>query len=135
MRPILRSNERQSRFIANASHEIKTPLTIISANNELVEIEHGENESTEAITKQIGKLNRMINSLTVLAKFENIKKNNKSDVFDFSNVLNTTVIDYKNLLEKLEVNLSVEDNIIYQGHEGLIHQMICNYYFICNIWT
>lgn len=123
--PIIRGYEKQSRFIANASHEIKTPLAIISANNELIEIECGENESTQVISKQIGKMNKMISSLTVLAKLENFKKNGIVEKIDFSMVLKNTINDYSSLLEKFVLNIDIEEHIELSGDEGLIHQMIC----------
>lgn len=46
VRPIAESYEKQKQFITNASHEIKTPLTIIDANTEVLEMEQGENEWT-----------------------------------------------------------------------------------------
>ena len=41
--PVEETMKKQKRFISNASHELKTPLTIISANNELLELQYGEN--------------------------------------------------------------------------------------------
>ena len=37
--PVMAAYEKQNRFISNAAHELKTPLTVISANNELIELE------------------------------------------------------------------------------------------------
>lgn len=119
--PIIKGYEKQSRFIANASHEIKTPLTIISANNEIMEIEHGESESSKAINKQINKLNQMVNSLTLLTKIENLNK--KAKPFNVSNLLLDTVFEYNLLLEKYKVNLNISENVMYKGNKGLIHQL------------
>ncbi len=43
VKPVAESYEKQKRFITNASHEIKTPLTIIDANTEVIEMTNGEN--------------------------------------------------------------------------------------------
>lgn len=123
--PITKGYEKQSRFVANASHELKTPLTIISANSELVEMEYGENESTQAILKQVNKLNKMVNSLTLLSKVENYKKNKNSYSFNLSNLLNEIVGEYSLLLERFNVVLNVEDGIEFFGVDGLIRQLIC----------
>ena len=123
--PIIKGYEKQSRFIANASHELKTPLTIISANSELVEIEYGENESTQAILKQINKLNKMVNSLTLLSKLEKYKKHKNSDSFNLSKLLEETILEYSFILEKYKVNLDIEEGIEYYGVDGLIRQLIC----------
>ena len=123
--PIIKGYEKQSRFIANASHELKTPLTIISANSELVEIEYGENESTQAILKQINKLNKMVNSLTLLSKLEKYKKHKNSDSFNLSKLLEETILEYSFILEKYKVNMDIEEGIEYYGVDGLIRQLIC----------
>ena len=119
--PIIKGYEKQSRFIANASHQIKTPLTIISANNEIIEIEYGESESSKAINKQVNKLNQMVNSLTLLSKIESLNK--KSKPFNISNLLKDTVSEYNLLLEKYKINLNVAENVMYDGDKGLIHQL------------
>lgn len=123
--PIIRGYEKQSRFIANASHELKTPLTIISANSELIEMEYGENESTQSILKQINKLNKMVNSLTVLSKIEKFNKNDDNYSFNISKLLNLTVEEYSFMLEKYKVNLKVDEDILYNGVDGLIRQLFC----------
>ena len=41
VKPIEESQKKQKRFISDASHELKTPITIISANNEILEMENG----------------------------------------------------------------------------------------------
>ena len=125
LEPIIKGYEKQSRFIANASHELKTPLAIISANSELVEMEYGENESTQAILKQINKLNKMVNSLTVLSKIENFKKNKNSYSFNISKMLNETINEYSFMLDKYQLNLNIEDDIEYYGIDGLIKQLVC----------
>jgi signal transduction histidine kinase len=55
LKPIIDAHEKQKKFITNASHELKTPLTVITANSELLEMEYGENEYTQTINKQVAK--------------------------------------------------------------------------------
>ncbi len=55
-RPVADSYRKQKQFITDASHEIKTPLTIMEANVEVIEMEHGEDEWTKSIHKQIQRL-------------------------------------------------------------------------------
>ena len=51
VKPIAESYSKQKRFITDANHEIKTPLAIIGATNEVMELEFGENEWSDTINK------------------------------------------------------------------------------------
>ncbi len=61
---------KQKRFITNASHELKTPLTVISADLDLVEMDNGKSEWTESIRNQLARLTEMTNQLVSLSKLE-----------------------------------------------------------------
>ncbi len=69
VRPIAESYEKQKRFISNAGHEIKTPLTIINANVDLLENED-EQEEIRDIKYQVKKLSDLTNKLITLSKME-----------------------------------------------------------------
>ena len=56
IRPMVESYSKQKRFITDASHEIKTPLAVIDAANEVQEIESGESEWTQSIREQVARL-------------------------------------------------------------------------------
>lgn len=66
--PFVKNLENQKRFITNASHELKTPLAIISVNAEAMEMMNGKNEWTEGIRKQVRRLSNLINQLIILSK-------------------------------------------------------------------
>ena len=70
IKPFIRNYERQRRFITNAGHELKTPLAIILANNELVEMMDGESEWTKSTNAQVERMTDLINSLVAMARLE-----------------------------------------------------------------
>ena len=67
--PIADSYKKQKRFISDAGHEIKTPLTIINANVDLLESE-GEKEELADIRQQTERLTELTNELIMLSKME-----------------------------------------------------------------
>lgn len=69
MAPIADSYKKQKRFISDAGHEIKTPLTIINANVDLLESE-GEKEELADIRQQTERLTELTNELIMLSKME-----------------------------------------------------------------
>lgn len=68
VRPIAESHEKQKRFITDAGHEIKTPLTIIKADVDILEMELGENEWLSDIQKQANRLTSLTNDLVYLSR-------------------------------------------------------------------
>lgn len=70
IRPVSESYEKQKRFITNAGHELKTPLTIIDADVEVLEMEHGGSEWIEDIRSQTGRLAQLTNDLVCLARMD-----------------------------------------------------------------
>lgn len=66
--PFVRNLENQKRFITNASHELKTPLAIISVNAEAMEMMNGKNQWTQGIIKQVRRMSSLISHLILLSK-------------------------------------------------------------------
>lgn len=81
IKPISESYEKQKQFIADAGHDIKTPLTVIGANVDLLEMEIGENECLNDIAEQTKHLGILTNELITLARSE--KKENTLQKIDF----------------------------------------------------
>ncbi|MGN1021718.1 MAG: sensor histidine kinase [Aristaeellaceae bacterium] len=69
--PIVKTLETQRRFMADAEHELKTPLTIIAATTDVLQAELGENQWLEAITEQTGRMTELISRLLTLSRLDN----------------------------------------------------------------
>ena len=79
--PVAESYEKQKRFITDAGHEIKTPLTIIDADTTILEMEYGENEWLSDINIQTKRLTGLTNDLIYLSKME--EENTKAAMIEF----------------------------------------------------
>ncbi len=80
LKPVAEAYEKQKRFITDAGHEIKTPLTIIGANVDVLEMDIGENESLKDIKLQTERLSGLTNDLVYLSRMEEVDAaNNKID--------------------------------------------------------
>ena len=127
MKPIIESYQKQKEFITNASHELKTPLTIISANNELLEMDYGENESITEISNQVKKLTTLTNDLVSLSKMDEANKNDLVKIdFPISDVILETATPFISLAEakNLKLELNIEKNISFNGDEKGIKQLV-----------
>lgn len=85
--PVAESYEKQKRFITDAGHEIKTPLTIISADADVIEMEYGENEWTEDIKSQTERLVRLTDNLVHLSRMEEPVQNDDAIDFPLSDII------------------------------------------------
>ena len=70
IRPIAVNLERQKQFVTDAGHEIKTPLAIILANTEAMELHNGENKWSRNIREQVTRLSGLTQNLLTLAKLD-----------------------------------------------------------------
>lgn len=70
MAPLEESTEKQKRFITDAGHELKTPLSVIATNMDLLEMENGKSEWIDTTRKQVGKLRSLVQHLVSLSKLE-----------------------------------------------------------------
>ncbi len=74
IKPVSDAYERQKQFITNAGHDIKTPLTIIGTDAELIELEIGENEWLADIKKQTKRLTELTSDLIYLSRMEEAER-------------------------------------------------------------
>ncbi len=123
LKPIIDAHEKQKKFITNASHELKTPLTVITANNELLEMEYGENEYTQTISKQVSKLTTMTNTLVSLSKIDEMNTLEDMSEFSLTDAVYDIVHTYKKVLEK-EFTYDIEENVTLLGNEKLIRDLL-----------
>ena len=121
--PIVKSYERQKQFITDASHELKTPLTIISANNELVEMEYGENQSTKAINKQVIRMNSLVKNMSMLSKIDETSRLEKKE-FSLTDALIDNIEAFKPSIEGKDLELDIKDDVKVYADENLVRQMI-----------
>lgn len=126
VQPIAESYEKQKRFITDASHEIKTPLTIIDANTEVIEMMEGENEWTKSTRKQIRRLASLTENLVFLSRMD--EESNRLEMTDFS--LSDAVLDTASSFTAVAASLgktlevSAEPDISLHGDEKTIRQLV-----------
>lgn len=70
IRPFVENVERQQQFIANASHEIKTPLAVLSANNDLLAMIGTEEKFVDSNKRQIKRLNSLVEQMLILSRYD-----------------------------------------------------------------
>ncbi len=124
--PIVESVEKQKRFITDVSHELKTPLAIINANTEIIELESGEGELTDTIKGQVRTLNVLINRLISLSKLEEADINMKKEKFSLSDLIDESLLEFHSSMQSKSLNLvtDISNDIAYLGNEDEIRKII-----------
>lgn len=122
--PIIKSHEKQKRFITDAGHDIKTPITIIDADAELLEMEFGESEWLEDIKKQTSRLTSLTNDLIYLSRMEE-QENEPHIDFPLSEIAEEVVNSFAAPAKSKEIdlNLSVDPALFYHGDEKSIRKL------------
>lgn len=124
--PVAQSYEKQKRFITDAGHEIKTPLTIIDADTTILEMEYGENEWLSDINIQTKRLADLTNDLIYLSKME--EENTKIEMieFPFSDVVEEVAQSFQNLatVQKKVFQTDIKPMVSIKGDEKSIRQLI-----------
>lgn len=126
LKPVSESYEKQKRFITDASHEIKTPLTIIDANTEVIEMMEGENEWTNSTRKQVARLTSLTEKLVFLSRMD--EEATKLEMLEFS--LTDAILDTAEPFKTVartkgkKLTIDVTDGILYTGDEKTIRQLI-----------
>ncbi len=107
IKPIVESQKKQKKFITDASHELRTPITIIKANTDVLEYDLKDNRSVQNIKSAADRLNFLVNDLISLAKLGENKKS-LYEKFDSSSVANEVLAKYNAALTKKGCTLSAE---------------------------
>lgn len=125
VRPAAESYEKQKQFITDANHELKTPLTLILSNLDIVEAEIGKNEWLDDIRSEGQRMSTLVNRMVALTRMD--EDNYQVDHTDFciSDAIADTVSEFVALAESSGISMQHEiaESIIYHGNESEIRQL------------
>lgn len=125
VKPVQESIDRQKQFITDMGHEIKTPLAIISANNDVQQMLNGETEWTESTGKQICRLNGLMESMMQLTQMEEESYKPKIESVNFSQILREACEPYVLIGEqkKVAVSLDIQPDLFIQAEAESINKL------------
>lgn len=123
--PIQETYIKQKQFITGASHELKTPLAIISSNADVLEMENGNSKWTNNIHNQVDRLTSLVNSLVVFSRMEE-KDAVERVSFDLTEVLQSRIADFNELanFQKKYIVTNITSNLNYYGEKESIIQLM-----------
>ena len=124
--PVARSIEKQKQFVTNAGHEIKTPLAIILANTDAMELHNGENKWSKNIRAQTLRLSGLMQNLLMLAKMDESSAKLPMCSFDISAAAEDTVNAFTEpaALKGVMIEQNIQKGLNLNGNRDSIIQLM-----------
>ena len=127
VKPVKKNLEKQKLFISNASHELKTPLAVISANADVLATEIGDNKWLGYIRSETVRMNELVTELLCLARLDD-KTGHPMVMSDFSltDIFLQTVLPFESTVFEMGKQLITEaqPDITYHGDESAIKHVL-----------
>ena len=126
IKPVKDALDKQRRFISDASHELKTPLTVISANADVLEDEIGDNKWLQNIKNQSEIMSDLVFDLLDLAKMDETSDGLIMSTFDLSAVVLSKALEFECTAfesgKTFEQNIT--ENVTCKGNEEAIKHLV-----------
>lgn len=124
--PVEESYRKQRRFITDAGHELKTPLTIIDANVEVLDMENGKSKWTDSIRNQTKRLADLTNDLVTLSRLDEGGEEVQMVDFSLSDAMLETLEAFRvpALTREMTLDMQIEPNLTLYGDEKRIRQLV-----------
>lgn len=126
VKPAAESYARQKQFITDANHELKTPLTLIHTNLEIMQAEHISSEWLTDIHDEVHHMIDLVNHLVTLARMDEEEKTPEITDFDLSRAVDETADLFSSSITGTGKRLSthIPDSITYRGNEDSVRQLV-----------
>lgn len=126
IRPFVENMERQQQFVANASHEIKTPLAVLSANTDLLAMMGTEAKFVDSNKRQIKRLNSLVEQMLILSRYDEGEAAATKEEVDLVAVTKTIVEEILPVLNEkgLQVEFTGEAQTIVTTNKSAMTELI-----------
>ena len=126
VQPFIQNIEAQKRFITDAAHELKTPLAIISSDNDVIEMTGEKSEWTESIRTQVHRMDGLINDLILMSRLEETRDKPVSGEVGIGELVTDKLADRKALLDQknIHVEASVRREAVCTGDAKNIARLL-----------
>ena len=126
VRPIAETMERQKRFITDASHELKTPLAVISANMDVLEMDLPDNRWVKSTKKQTAQTQRLVEEMVYLSRLEENGTAFEFQQLDLKKLIEDTAEPFVLMAEfqGKELQTVVPDHLEIEGEKSSLERLI-----------
>lgn len=124
--PVVRSAQQQKQFITDASHELKTPLTVMTTSLKVLEMDVGKSKWIDKAAAQTEKMTELVNSLVTLSRMDEEEPPITLADFDLSAAVSETAESFRDSAqaEGHALVTRIPESIGYHGDEAAIRQLV-----------
>lgn len=124
VKPLEESYQKQKQFISDAGHELKTPVSVVSANAELLSREIGDNQWLANIQYENERMGKLVGQLLELARTENVKP--QVEPLDFSRLVAGGTLPFESVAYEhgLTLDSQIAEGVIVQGNSTQLSQLV-----------
>ena len=125
VKPVDEAIEKQKQFVWDASHELKTPLAVISANADVLAAEAGESKPLQYIQSEVRRTDSLIQNLLTLARMEKGTVQAEHAKFDLSRALLEVALPFESAVfeDGKTLDMDIPEGIEYTGDQEMIKQL------------
>lgn len=122
--PLEQNDRKQKQFISDAGHELKTPISVISANADLLSLEIGENKWLSNIQYENERMGTLVKQLLELVRAENMRQ--AKERLDLSYLVSGGTLPFEGVAFEngLTLNTEIEDGIFINGNRNQLSQLV-----------
>ena len=131
IKPVEEAYNSQKRFIADVSHELKTPLAIINTNIDLLNSNKNDTIKNQKkwidyIAFQTDRMSKLVSNLLYLAKADNNEFLGEEVEFNLSDVVMNQALNFEAILyeNNIELDCDIKENISFKGNKEGFNQLI-----------
>lgn len=126
IKPVKTSFNKQKQFIADASHELKTPLAIIMASAESIQVKEKNQKWLDNIKSESERMNKLIRNLLDLAKIENENTDKSDEIINLSKLVEMSILTFESLAYEKDIELTydLEKELSFKGNSEEIKELM-----------
>lgn len=126
IKPVQTAFDKQRQFVADASHELKTPITTIMTNADVLSGEIGENKWLSYIKSEAQRMNKLVTDLLYLAKYDSDEHIYTMCEFSLSDAVTSALLPLESVIYEagLTIECSIASGVTLTGDESRIKQLV-----------
>ena len=126
IRPFVRNEQKQKRFITDASHELKAPLAVISANMDVLALKDPDNTWINGTRNQVASMRRLVEDMVYLSRADETDRPVKTELLDLKDLIPETAEPFQAMAEfkNRDFQCEVKESLPVRGEETALRRVV-----------